>query len=36
MREQWGSQFVQGEKYQEEETCDKKCNDDDGDDKQNR
>ena len=36
MREQWGSPFVEGEKYQEEKTCDKARNDDGGDDKQNR
>jgi hypothetical protein len=36
MREQWGSPFVEGEKYQEEKTRDKTRNDDDGDDKQYR
>jgi hypothetical protein len=36
MREQWGSPFVEGEKYQEEKTCDKTPIDDDGDDKRNR
>jgi len=36
MLEQWRSPFVEGEKYQEEQTCDKTRNDYDGDDKQNR